>query len=533
MESLVLDCLAVDPDDRPDSIADVSARLAAAGTALGGGRSAPKSARAVGRRAAVAIAVAGIAAVGIAVLWLRPAAVGPGPASSPEVRASGVEPAPIARRPSVLWLGFPGSGGPLEGSAEPGDAAWLGAMVEASLLASLGAAGDIRLVADERAAEIRLELGDQLDTPAGDEPLRGELATRTGVDAVVRGVGAVDGGSDGDVFRFTVELSPGGAPISGRVATSQIGDFADEITRVADEIRARLGLGGGTRRQIEHARASTPLSMEARRAYAAGQEAARRFEYRRAAELLVESLRLEPDHPKVLHALSTAWGKLGFRVRAEEASRRAVENAAGLARHEQMALEAHLRMLERDWPRAEALYRALWEFFPDDATYGLGVLEAHDRSGDLAAALAAADVLRERFGPDPRIDLAVSHVAYHAGDWAASQEAAAKVVSRGVELGSPAIEATGLLQEAMTRLRTDQDLAPVERQLERGVALAESVGNRMRTGLGRIYQGDCASRRDRFEAAEAFYRRGIDELEAVGSVHVDRARASLAILLDR
>ncbi|MEO1087130.1 MAG: hypothetical protein AAFY88_23080, partial [Acidobacteriota bacterium] len=323
------------------------------------------------------------------------------------------------------------------------------------------------------------------------------------------------------------------ASISGRVSTGDLGDFADEVTRVADEIRGHLGLGQGTRRQIEHGRAAAPLSIDARRAYAAAQDAARRFEYRRAAELLVESLRLEPDHPKVLHALSAAWGKLGFRVRAEDASRRAVEHSSGLARHEQMALEARLRILERDWQRAEALYRALWEFYPDDATYGLGVVEAHDRSGNLQAALEGAEVLRRRFGPDPRIDLTVSHVAYHAGDWGASQEAAAKVAARGVELGSPAIEATGLLQGAMTRLRTDQDLTPVERQLARGVALAESVGNRMRTGLGRIYQGDCARRRDRFDEAEAFYRLGLDELEAVGSVHVDRARSSLAILLDR
>ena len=148
-----------------------------------------------------------------------------------------------------------------------------------------------------------------------------------------------------------------------------------------------------------------------------------------------------PAHPLLHAALSEAWSALGYDAAARSEAKTAFERAAALSREERLAVEARYRETTKEWDRAVEIHRSLWNFFPDNLEYGLGLAEAEERAGKRKEALATVQALRRLPSPDgedPRIDLAEATVAHRLSDFArqraAAERAATKAEARGARL---------------------------------------------------------------------------------------------------
>ena len=485
--------------------------------------------------------VAAVLAVAIAAILWR--AVSP-PEDRGQTKNSAASRTPsVPARPSLLWLGLSGpaesvlSEEALSGDGDQAleDLRWLKTLAEQSLVASLQATGELRVVAGEPALRVLRELRASEHFASGRKAPRPSLARRAGVDHVLAGSVRLVGDSR---LRIELELAEMEAPLFAVVDARDISALGDQLGGLADRVRSALALEVASAEQDATARAEIPSHPEAARRYALGLQALRRFETRTAADLLRESLELEPNHPKVLATLATVWMRLGYAAEAKLAAKQAFEHAGGLARAEQMAIEASFHLRHRQWQRAQEVFTALWEFFPDEPRHGLGLLEAQDRSGDLDGALATLERLRSRAdSPAPqraRFDLAESMVAYHQGDYQRSQQAARRAREIGEQLAAPSLIAEALVQEALTRVATDADLRPVQEMLERAVGILAQLSEPRSLVRAHLYLADCAKRRDQFALAEKAYLEAIETATAIGDgADLDRARTSLAILLDR
>lgn len=529
LESLILKCLEPRPADRPQSMEEILGRLddprlldADADQVTG------STTKRSGNPLKIRWAALAVVLLLTAPLCFRRS---PTPSSSLSPLAEAIQ-----ERPAVLWLGLRGLP-----SSQDDDSAWLATLVEKGIEAYLSAGGELRLVAGEKAAEIRRELDaagleslDPLDAPR----LR-QLKRRADVDHVLYGRAETVGNGE---LRF--EIYPPGSSkdvpdLGGLVSAEDLADLTDQVSAVSERLRTRLALERSTDEQRSAARAEIPSHPEAARLYMEGLDALNRYQTQNAADLLRQSLNQEPNHPKVLATLSTVWMTLGRGDRAKQASRLAFEHAHSLSRAQQMGIEALYRLRHREWQRAASIFSALWEFFPDEAEYGLGLVEALDRGGEVERALEALETLRSRLPgsiPSPRMarfHLTESMLAYHQGDYERSERTARLARQIGESIEAPAVVAEAMVQESLTRIVTDADLAAVEDTLRQAIEMLEHLGESQSLVRAQLYLADCAKRADRFEVAEAAYRRTIDTATAIGKVaDRDRARTSLAILLD-
>ncbi len=526
VDPLVLRCLAREPEDRWASFDTVAAEIAARCPAetLQRRRTVSKW-NTVSAAAALLLTVALLATVAHAALgwWDRMKG-----SSTPTTIAT----ATTSLRPALVVLGFANKTG-------RSDSAWMATALAEGFTAAL-AAGERALVVDgEEAARVRSDLN--LD--AGDLVAAGDLeriGLRSGARWALTGAYGLAGDSethggvelDLHLLRTDGQTSP--APLRFRVTPNGLGAT---VARASADLLGIVGVDRPTSPEIATASAEQPGDIEAARHYAEGLAALRRFEATSATRSLERAAEIEPDHPLISSAQAEAWMALGFRNRAREAAELAFHNAQSLSREKQLAVEARYQLTINEWQRAEELYRALREFFPDDLDYGLALATAQDKGARLEAAFQTLESLRELpapWGDDPRIDLTEATVAYHHGDYARSQAAAGRAAKRGRALGSTTLVAEALETDALTRVHTDPTLERVSALLAEAQSLYESVGHQ--SGLTRVHfiHGAQAHRRDDLETAEQHYRTGLALAERTGHQgDLANGQTSLAIILDR
>jgi tetratricopeptide (TPR) repeat protein len=106
---------------------------------------------------------------------------------------------------------------------------------------------------------------------------------------------------------------------------------------------------------------------------------------------------------------------------AQAEAKRAFEQATALPREERLLIEARWQRAVGAWGEAVRIYRALYEFYPDNLEYGLALAEAQLNAGGpeiegALATLAALQKLPPPAGADPRIDVAIAETARPLGD---------------------------------------------------------------------------------------------------------------------
>src|SRR6202035_4583553 len=170
---------------------------------------------------------------------------------------------PIVPRRSIAVLGFKDRSG-------RADTAWLSAALAEMLSTELGAGKDLRVVAGENVARMKVELNlGESDSLARDTLAR--IRTLLGTDYVVLGSYVALDGKAGRQIRLDLRLqdAAAGETTSAVAVSGTETELFDLVARAGTRLRGDLG-GSAAATDSGALRASLPASPEAARLYAEG-----------------------------------------------------------------------------------------------------------------------------------------------------------------------------------------------------------------------------------------------------------------------
>ena len=492
-------CLEQDPADRFASASDVAA-------AIGRGRLPPSRSRArLQRTLAVAAAVASLVAMAVAIgaaieLRARPA---------PTVAAASAPARPATRRRrTVAVLGFKN----LSGRAED---AWLSTALGEMLATEIAAGADLRVIPPDNIARMKLEMGLR-DGDTLTVPTLQRVRDRVAADLVADGSYLVLREPGGGRIRLDLRLQETnvGETVAAASETARDSELFEIVSRAGDRLREQLGAPRVAKDEAGGIRATLPANAEAARFYVEGLTRLRRLDALAARDLLVKAAAIEPKHPFVHSALSSAWSALGYDLKAQAEAKLAFDLSGRLSRADRLGIEARYRATAPDWDQAIRIYRALFSFFPDDLEYGLRLAQAETQAGHGKDALATLALLRQLpppAGEDPSIDLAEALAAETLSDFKRERAAAAAAAKRGSAQGARLLVERARIAEGVALYSLADPKAAMAAYTE-AQRIALDAGDRVGVARAlqqiatlRIQRGDVGAKRQ-FEEALAIYR---------------------------
>ncbi len=385
--------------------------------------------------------------------------------------AGGPEPDGAKQRPTMAVLGFKN----LSGRAE---VQWLSTALAELFTAELAAGGDLRMVAGETVARMKLELEIPSAETLAADTLEG-IRRNLGTDHVLVG-SYLALGDNGDSLRLDVRLQPtGGGETIFVNATGGRSELFELVSDAALGLRRRLGLGEISSQQEAAVKAALSAGPEAARLYSEGLDKLRAYDARGARDLLQQAVDAEPGFALAHAALSEAWRALGFDRKALASARNAFEQAEGLPREQNLAIQGRFHEADSRWQEAIDVFGTLHSEFPDDVDHGLRLAQVETSAGRGADALITAERLRElpASADDPRIDLARAHATYSMSDYQGTATAAAVAESKGRDLRAKVLVAEALLIKGRALQRLGRNVAAVE-ALEEARVVFTTVGDR-------------------------------------------------------
>jgi eukaryotic-like serine/threonine-protein kinase len=422
------------------------------------------------------------------------------------------------RRPGVAVLGFENlSGDPRRD--------YLGTVLLQMLPTELAAAPELRTIPVDEVERARQDLALGVSPRLSRESLS-RVHALLGADFVVTGAYLVTGGGE---MRFDVLVQDArtGATVTQLKRSGTEEDFLATLTALGAELRARLGAAQDLPAEaLRAAHAGLPGTVEVLRLYTEGLAQLRLSEGARAIELLEKATELEPQNPLLHAGLAEAWWELGYRGRARDAARDAVERAPKLRAAERKWIEARWREMSSDWQAAAVLYGQLAREEPDNLEVGLRLAAVQTTAGQDDAAEATLGRLRklpEPQGQDPRIYLAEAGLAHYRGDSRDQLAAAREAACRGIELNARIVVAQARLQEGLAQQRLGNAEEARDRFFRAEGFFSEAnhprgVAEALRA-RGQILaeQGDRAGAGKLFQHALAIYREIGDEAGAAAA----------------
>ena len=422
-ETAILRCLQSDPADRFQSALGVVAALEVTPSEPLSGPS-PGSWRAAGPAIFLSLV--------LVLAWWWSSSHPPAPAAGPAA-ASTVE------RRSLAVIGFKNLSG-------REDAAWLSPALAEMLAMELAAGEALRMVPGESVARMKLEL-DLPESGTLSSDTLSQVSSYLGSDLVALGAYFAPGADDTNSVRLDLRLQDASGELAAAVSEhGTVAGLIELVERVGNRVRASLGLDARAGGRL---RASLPSDPEAARLYVVGLEQLRQFDALSARNAFERAAAREPQAPLVHSALSQAWAALGYDNRSEAAAERAFELAGDLPREERLLVEGRYREASQQWGRAIEIYTSLWNFFPDQAEYGLRLAAVQTSAGRGAESLETLAELRRLPDPasdDPRIDLAEAVAAYSLSDFTTSEAAATRAVEKARQRGSRLLVARALVE---------------------------------------------------------------------------------------
>jgi tetratricopeptide (TPR) repeat protein len=433
LESIILKAIDRDPDRRYQSAREMRIDLERLSTG---------STSVVVSRKPVWPWLAGAAAVLVAaVLALNPGAI--------RERISGGHSTPVTvphARKSVAVIAFRNL------SAKP-EQAWLSTALAEMLSTELASDGELRTLPGENIARMRIDLGlPDAESYAPDTLAR--IRKHSGTDLVVLGSYMAMGNEGGNRLRIDFHLQDAvtGETLTSVSETGSEPELLDLVARTGSRLRSALGVQPATGAGAE-IRAALPSTAEAARLYAEGLSKLRLFEAREARTLLEKAVALDPKYAPGHSALSEALANLGYEALAREEAQKAFDLSADLPRDQRLGIEGRLREATREWPKAIEIYRALWQFFPDNVNYGLRLAAAQTSGGQSKDALVTVAEMRKlpsAGGGDPRIDMAEAKAYDTLGNFPQSLAAAQAAGRIGQANGARLVVAQAKLAEGWT-----------------------------------------------------------------------------------
>ena len=422
LADVVAKCLAKRPADRWSSAAEVAAALRNPDMAATG-----RAHRRFTRRALIAAAALIVAAVLVGVLVTRFRTTSSA-RSTPAAETAGAPP-----RRSIAVLGFRNlSGRP--------DAAWLSTAFAEMLTTDLTAGEQIRAVAGENVARMKLELK-LIETDSYARDTLARIKNNLGTDMIVVGSYVVLGQPQARQVRLDLRVqdTQGGEMVASVSDTGAEEDLLGLTSRIGARVRSALGMTVLSATESAGVRASVPSTTEAIRLYAQGLERYRLGDAVGARDLLASAVSADPSNAVAHSALAAAWSALGYDTTARDEAKVAADLSASLPREQRLAVQARYRALAGDAKKAIDSYAELWRAFPDNLDYGLDLVAAQTAAGNMKDGLATIALLRKLphpSGDDPRLDLAEARAHFQIGNHPQGHGAAIVAVQKGAERGA-------------------------------------------------------------------------------------------------
>jgi tetratricopeptide (TPR) repeat protein/DNA-binding winged helix-turn-helix (wHTH) protein len=463
------------------------------------------------RRRAYAIAATGLLAVLTALGFLR----------IQQLVVHGVSVAAAQPRRSIAVLGFRNlSGNPQQ--------AWLSTALSDWLMTELTAGEQLRAIPAEAVARMKRELSlsdaDSLRTDTLSR-IRKNLATDY---VVVGSYVALDEKSDGQIrLDLCLQDTQSGETV-GIFSESGTGThLLDLVSHAGERLREKLGVRAITNEEAAEVAISVPAKAEAARLYSEGLAELRVFDALAARGLLQKAVVLEPDYAPAHAALATTFLQLGYEEDAVAEAKKAFNLSTNLSRAERLLVEGRYHEISRNWDRAIEIYRALYDFFPDNLEYGLNLASAEVSANKWKEGLETVAVLRMLPAPlrdDPRIDLTESAAARSLGDTRRAEAALSRAAEKARAAGASLLLAKVRAAQAWlfeNSGREEQVESAVREAMQLYVSANDQPGVAAVATLDAIAmerQGDYFGAKRKYEESLAIYMRSSNKT-SIGAEH--------------
>jgi eukaryotic-like serine/threonine-protein kinase len=346
----------------------------------------------------------------------------------------------VSPRHSVAVLQFKNLSGDVQ-------EAWLSTALSDWLTTELTAGEQVRGIPAESIARMKMELSlPDVESLSRDSLMR--IRKNLGTDYVVAGSYAALGAMSEGQIRLDLHLQDArsGETVAAISESGTEAHLLDLVSRAGEHLRNKLGIRAVTREEAAEVAIALPSKKETAKLFSEGLANLRVFNALAARDLLLKAVAAEPDFALSHAALASTWEELGYEENAKAEARKAFDLSSNLSRAERLLVEGRYRETTRDWEKAIEIYRALFDFFPDNLDYGLALANAEVNANQWKNALTTVGTLRALPAPlrdDPRIDLAENDAARSLGDMKRAEAAVARAAEK-----AQAAEASLLLAKA-------------------------------------------------------------------------------------
>lgn len=359
----------------------------------------------------------------------------------------GGSPRSIGARTSVAVLGFRN----LSGDPEQ---AWLSTALSDWLTTEISAGDQLRIIPAETVSRMKMELAlPDVDT-FGRASLF-QIRKNVGTDYVVAGSYATFPGKPNDPGQMTLDLLLQDARTGETVmAISESGaqaGLSEIVAKAGEELRMKLGAAAITTQEAAEVATALPSQPQAARLYWEGLARLRVFDALSARDSFLKAVAADPNFALAHSELANAWMQLGYAENARIEAKKAFDLSGNLPREQRLLIEARYREASGDWTKAIDIYRALFEFFPDNLDYGLALAADQVDAGDARQAVNTVASLRNlpaSLSNDPRIDLASGQASEALADFKAVEVYTGRAADKARASGASLLLARALLDRA-------------------------------------------------------------------------------------
>jgi len=349
-----------------------------------------------------------------------------------------------ARRTSIAVLD-------LKNSTGRPDVAWLSTALSEMLTSELAAGPQLRAIAAEKIARLKLDVPISSDSLAPDTLAK--VRSNLGSDFLILGSFTDLGRENGGNIRLDLRLEDArkGVIVAAFGENGTEAGLFDLVSRAGTRLRKALAAGPVPGAQAAAVMAELPSDPEVAKFYADGLAKLWAFDPTGARPLLESAVARDPRFPLAHSALAAALSALGYDTQAREEAKRAYDLSASLDQEQQLIIEGRYRVVSGQWDRAQEVYRRLFSLFPDNADYGESLVTAETMNGRSADVIATLSVLRQLPPPanlDPRIDLAQAYWAESVSDFRLEEQGAARAVKLAEAMGASLLAARARLAQA-------------------------------------------------------------------------------------
>jgi tetratricopeptide (TPR) repeat protein/tRNA A-37 threonylcarbamoyl transferase component Bud32 len=354
----------------------------------------------------------------------------------------GIPARPASIRPAVAVLGFKNlSGRP--------DEAWLSTALSEMLTTEVGAGEKVRTIPGETVSQLKVNLSLSDADSYGAATLQ-KIRASIGSDYVLLGSYLALG--NGQVrLDLRLQNTQTGELLSSMSAQGSETEIAGLVSRIGATVRTKLGVGEVASSDAGMVQATLPANPEAARLYSEAIERLRNYDTSGALPLIQKALALEPKFALSHMVMSRVWSNLGYGSKAEGEAKTAFDLSGSLSRREQLSIEGRYRETTHEWSKAIEIYKALWNFYPDEVAPGLSLVSVQILASQLKDAQETVDALRNLHASgfdDIRIDINDARIAQTGGDFKKLLEIAQRTEAKAQALGARALRGDMLLMEA-------------------------------------------------------------------------------------